>query len=141
MKSIDYEVGDIEINLKNEGSKRSRIAEKEDDMVNYATNDRNHLTAKSGSLDEFVQMPPPSSNFAANSKKPVIVRSVNKSNRVVNTGPATFSSDRNQSNFISELDMMLQKTLQKSEQKYQQLSSDMEKNKPKKENKKLSYDE
>jgi hypothetical protein len=45
-------------------------------------------------------------------------RSVNKkSNRIINTGPATFSSDRNQTNYVAELDMMLQRDLKKCEQK------------------------
>ena len=69
MKSIDYnnEVGDIEVSLKNNKSKRNLNENtQEDDVVNYATNDRN-FTAKSNSLDEFVQMPPPSQNF--NGKK------------------------------------------------------------------------
>jgi hypothetical protein len=54
MKSIDYnnEVGDIEVSLKNDTNKRSK-RDLEDDVVNYATNDRNY-TVKSNSIDEFV---------------------------------------------------------------------------------------
>ena len=72
----------------------------------------------------------------------MIARSVNKkSNRIINTGPATFSSDRNQTNYVAELDMMLQRDLKKCEQKHKQLSEEMEKLNAKKDNKKLSYEE
>lgn len=117
MKSIDYnnEVGDIEVSLKNDTNKRSK-RDLEDDVVNYATNDRNY-TVKSNSIDEFVQLPPPSQSFG-NGKKPVIVRNVKNSQRVTNTGPATFSSDRNSNTFIKDIENVLLRELQNSKEKF-----------------------
>ena len=103
-------MGDIEVSLKNEGSKR-KFAQ-EDDVVNYATNDRN-FTAKSNSIDEFVQLPPPSQNFN-NGKKAVVVRNVKNSQRVTNTGPATFSSDRTANTFVKDIENVLLRELQNS---------------------------